>query len=109
MGINFGQVSGTYIGLDEAALLTMRTQVLAELANARQGKRFNSVSGGGKAFQKDNMNFDDLRTDLAEINYALQLLDPSTYGKAVTRLVPDFSRNSQNLASRASTDFPIEP
>lgn len=86
-------VTGVYFGLDEAALVKMRDDVLAQLALARSGKRFASVSGGGKAFSKDNMSIGELRSDLGEINAALQRLDPKKYGRRVTKIVADFSRS----------------
>ena len=84
-------VTGIYFGLEESVLLEMRTTVLATLQAAREGKRFQSVSGGGKAFSKENMSIEELRNDLAEISAALKRIDPVTYGKRVTRFVVSFS------------------
>ncbi|EIP96867.1 hypothetical protein OpiT1DRAFT_01293 [Opitutaceae bacterium TAV1] len=86
-------VTGIYYGLDEATLLQMRSDVLAQLDAARKGKRFQSVSGGGKAFSKDNMTMAELRDDLAEISAALQRLNPQVYGRRSKMIVADFSRS----------------
>jgi hypothetical protein len=84
-------ITGIYYGLQEATLLQMRTDALAQLAAARQGKRFASVSGGGKAFAKQNMTLGELTTDLLEINAALKRANPTTYGRRVRSILPDFS------------------
>jgi hypothetical protein len=83
-------ITGVYYGICERTLLKMRADVLAQLEQARKGKRFASVSGGGKAFTKDNMSLGELKADLAEINAALQRLKPEKYGVRKTRIVPDF-------------------
>lgn len=84
-------VTGLYYGLEEASLLQMREDVLVQLASIRKGKRFTSVSGGGKAFAKDNARLNELHTELREINAALQRIDPTTYGQRVRRIFSDFS------------------
>ena len=85
--------TGIYRTLDEASLVRMRDDVLTQLSAARSG-RFNSVSGGGKSFGKQLMSVDELKTELAEISFALQAKNPDVYGRAVKRLHADFSRNA---------------
>lgn len=84
-------VTGIYYGQSEAVLLQMQTDVLAQLTAARQGKRFASVSGGGKAFSKENMTIPQLYAELQEIAAALKVANPETYGTRVRRIYPDFS------------------
>ena len=72
----------------------MRDDVLTQLSAARQGKRLNTLSGGGKSFGKDLMSVDALKLELIEIREALQKTNPTLYGKRVRRLHADFSRNS---------------
>jgi hypothetical protein len=79
-------VTGIYYGIAVADLLTMRTNVLAQIQKAQQGKRFASLAGAGKSFSKDNLSLDELKGELAEIKAALQKADPSTYGRRVRRL-----------------------
>jgi len=86
-------VTGIYVGLSESDLLTMRTNVLAQIAKAQQGKRFASLAGAGKSFSKDNLSLDELKTELGEIKAALQRLDPATYGRRVRRLLVAFDRD----------------
>lgn len=84
-------ITGIYYGLTEPVLLKMRTDALAQLDLARQGKRFASVSGGGKAFAKQNMTMAELTLDLLEINAALRRANPAIYGRRVRSILPDFS------------------
>ena len=84
-------ITGIYYGLEEATLLQMRTDVLAQLTLARTGKRFASVSGGGKAFAKQNMTMAELSLDLQEINAALKQVNPALYGRRVRSIYPSFS------------------
>jgi hypothetical protein len=84
-------ITGIYYGLTEPVLLKMRTDALAQLALARQGKRFASVSGGGKSFAKQNMTMAELTIDIQEINGALRKLNPDAYGRRVRSIYPDFS------------------
>lgn len=85
-------ITGVYYGLTESELLTMKASVLVEIGKAQKGKRFASLSGAGKSFSKDNLSLDELKTELAEINAALQRLDPATYGRRVRRLHTAFNR-----------------
>ena len=91
MSIITETITGIYYGLDEARLLGMRDDVLAQIALARAGKRFASVGGGGKSFTKDNMSLPELRQDIAEITAALRRANPAVYGKRVRRMHADFS------------------
>ena len=84
-------ITGIYYGLPESTLLQMRGDALAQLTLARQGKRFASVSGGGKAFAKQNMTMAELTVDIMEINAALKKANPTTYGRRVRSILPDFS------------------
>lgn len=88
----YGAIKGVYYGLSESELLTMRTNVLAQITKAQTGKRFASLSGAGKSFSKDNLKLDELQQELAEIRAALQRLDPATYGRRVRRLHVAFNR-----------------
>tara|TARA_Y100000588_G_C14175314_1_gene891067 strand:+ start:984 stop:1265 length:282 start_codon:yes stop_codon:yes gene_type:complete len=89
-------VTGCYKGLSRDTLVGMRTDTLAELTKARQGKRIASVSMSGKSTSKDSMSIDDLKDELKEIDYALRSLDASDLqtgdvtGKAIRRFSPDF-------------------
>jgi len=83
-------VIGIYRGLDEPTLLQMQTDTLAELAKARAGRRFNNVSGGGKAFTKDNMSVAELHGELAEIRLGLQAVNPDVYGRRIRRVSSSF-------------------
>ena len=78
-------VQRIYFGLTESVLLTMRTDVLAELTKLRTGKQHTSLGAGGKNMSKSRMTLAQLYAELSEITAALQNLDPDTYGKRVTK------------------------
>jgi hypothetical protein len=84
---------GVYYGLQEPQLIRMRDDALTQLSLARQGKRLNALSGGGKSFGKDLMTVDALKLELIEIRAALQKANPDVHGRRVRRLHADFSRN----------------
>lgn len=86
-------VQGIYVGLEEPQLVRMRDDVLTQLSLARQGKRFNALSGGGKSFGKQLMTVGELNCELLEIRHALQKANPDVHGRRVRRLHADFSRN----------------
>ena len=85
-----GALTGCYVGLAEVTLNQMETDTLGQLALLRQGKRFNAVTMGGKSVQKSHATIDELKTELAEIRYALKKLDPDTYGLTRRNFTPDF-------------------
>lgn len=85
-------VLGLYYTLTEAELLAMREQVLLALEAARKGERFQSTSGHGRGYVKDNLTYDQLRNELVEVNAALRNVNPDSYGgKRVFTSYPDFS------------------
>jgi len=86
-------VQGIYVGIKEPQLVGMRADVLAQLTLARQGKRLNALSGGGKSFGKQLMSVDELNRELLEIRHALKKANPTVHGRMVRRLHADFSRN----------------
>ena len=86
-------VQGIYVGIAEPQLIRMRDDTLTQLSEARQGKRRNSLSAGGKSFTKDLMSVSALQNELLEIRHALQKANPDVHGKAVRRMHADFSRN----------------
>lgn len=71
---------GIFIGLSESELLAIRAKAVALIT---EGKTTMSYSpGDGSSFNKQfAMKPEDM---LAEARHALQLLDPSTYGKRTT-------------------------
>lgn len=83
-------VQGIYFNLTEAQLLPMRDEVLTQLAAARRGDRFQGGGGHGRSWTKDNLTYDQLREEQAEITAALQRINPTKYGRRVTRLLADF-------------------
>lgn len=78
--------SGIYTSIDEATLLQMRGDVIAQIRAAQQGKRFIAVGGAGKSFQKDVLPLPKLKEELEEINYALSQKNPDAYGKRTKML-----------------------
>jgi len=83
-------LTGCYVNLAEEVLNTMETDVLNQLSLVRQGKTFNSVTMGGKTVQKSLASMEELKTELAEIKFALRKLDPDTYGLTRRNFTPDF-------------------
>jgi hypothetical protein len=84
-------ITGIYYALEEATLLQMRDDILAQMRAARTGTRYESMNVGGKAFTKSNMTYLEMQQELLEINAALQHIDPTTYGKRTRRLVVSFN------------------
>lgn len=70
----------------------MRTDVLAELTKLRTGKQHTSLGAGGKNMSKSRMTLAQLYEELGEINAALSNINPTTYGKRVTKTYATFSR-----------------
>ena len=85
-----GALTGCYVGLVEEVLTEMEEDTLAQISLVRQGKQFNAVTMGGKSVQKSLATLDELKTELAEIKYALRKLDPDTYGLTRRNFTPDF-------------------
>lgn len=83
--------SGIYFTLDEVTLLQMRADTLLAMQAARTGKRFESLSAGGKSFSKAHLSLDQLHVELGEITAALQHKNPCAYGRRVNRLTVSFS------------------
>lgn len=83
--------SGIYYSLDEVTLLQMRADTLLAIQAARMGKRFESLSAGGKSFSKAHLSIDQLHLELAEITDALKHVNPCAYGRRVSRLTVSFS------------------
>jgi len=74
--------AGTYVGFTRAELVALRAEMLDRLTN---GKR-TSGSGGGKSYSKSvpASSLPDIQQALAEINYALNRLDPQRKIRAAT-------------------------
>ena len=86
-------VTGCYYDLDEPTLLGMKSDVLAQIAAARTGQRYESMGFSRKTFTKSNPTFDELKEDLVEIQAALKHVNPALYGTRTTRLIASFNGN----------------
>lgn len=72
--------------MDAATLATMKTETVAALTAARKAGQSYGISGRSKS----SVDFAALQSDLAEINYAIALLD----GTGITTALADFSKAS---------------
>lgn len=84
-----------YVGLTEADLLQRKADTLKQIDLRKQGKPFSGVSAAGKSFNRSLVTLEDLYTEMEEILFALQKIDPDTYGKRVTTTYTDFSRTEE--------------
>jgi hypothetical protein len=89
-----GSIQGIYIGRTEAWLLERRDWIQTQIDAALQGKRFQSVASGGNSSSKLHLSLPELKTEMLEVLYALQKLNPATYGKRVKKFYLDFSANA---------------
>ena len=81
-------MKGTFVGMTESALLALRDSARASAAT---GASITSFSGPGVSGSRQiNMKPEDI---LLEVLFALQKLDPDTYGRNLTtsRTVARFS------------------
>lgn len=86
-------ITGCYKGLEVTTLETMKADALAQLTLVRQGKRIFTAVMAGKTVQKSLPTMDELKSELAEISFALKA-DTTTasdgYGKPRRRFRPDY-------------------
>lgn len=89
---------GIYRTLPEAELLLMRDEALQALRNLRQNITVTTTGGGGKNYGFATLSQANLHDELNEINFALQIVNPTTYGKRVTRTVNKFNHLDYTVA-----------
>jgi NAD/NADP transhydrogenase beta subunit len=79
---NHMAISGVFIGLTEAELLAIKAKALAEVTS---GVVMTNYSDSGSSVGKQVTM--PARDRLAEAMYALQLLNPTTYGNPQSRVI----------------------
>lgn len=77
--------SGIFVGLSESDIVAIRDKAVAML---KEGKTIMSYSDSGTNVSKQFVM--PVKEVLAECKYALQQLDPDTYGKRVTIIRTDW-------------------
>jgi hypothetical protein len=82
-----------YLSMTEAELLSARTEYSAQLRALVSGKAFQSVSGGGKAFTRQQPMVREVEAHLSAVCRALTRLNPEVYPATTTKALHfDFSR-----------------
>jgi hypothetical protein len=82
--------TGIFRTYSEQHLLNYRERLTEALLDLATGDKTVGVSMGGKSFTFTSANVQACRDILDEVNYALQLLNPTDYGKRVTHTYPNF-------------------
>lgn len=83
-------LQGIYKGLPVADLEQMQVDCLSQITKVRKGEQITQVTMGGKSVTKSVASVEELKVELAEIRFALQIADPVTYGKPRRRFVMDY-------------------
>ncbi len=82
--------TGIFRTYSEANLLNMRERLTQALLDVATGDKAIALSLGGKSYSFTAANVDGIRLLLDEVNYALQVANPTVYGKRVTFTYPNF-------------------
>ncbi len=82
--------TGIFRTFNEANLLNMRERLTAAILDVTVGDKAVGLSLGGKSYTFTQANLEGCRALLDEVNFALQLVNPTAYGKRVTHTYPNW-------------------
>lgn len=82
--------TGIFRTYSEANLLNMRERLTAAILDVTTGDKAVGLSLGGKSYTFTQANLQGIRDLLDEVNLALQLVNPTSYGKRVTHTYPNW-------------------
>jgi hypothetical protein len=82
--------SGIFRTFSEANLLNMRERLLQALLDVTVGDKAVGVSLGGKSYTFTQASMNGIRDLLDEVNFALQMVNPTAYGNRVTHTYPNW-------------------
>ena len=81
---------GLFRTYSEDVLLNMRERLTQALLDVATGDKVVFLMLGGKQYTFSQSNVDAIKTMLDEVNYGLQYVNPTAYGKRVTHTHPNF-------------------
>jgi hypothetical protein len=82
--------TGIFRTYSEANLLNMRERLTQAILDITVGDKAVGISLGGKSYTFTQASLEGVRSLLDEVNWALQTVNPTVYGKRVTRTYPNF-------------------
>lgn len=82
--------TGIFRTYSEAVLLNMRERLTAAIMDVTLGDKAVGISLGGKSYTFTQASLPSIRELLDEVNFALQIVNPTAYGKRVTHTYPNW-------------------
>ena len=82
--------TGIFRTYSEANLLNMRERLTQALIDVTTGDKAVGISLGGKSYTFTQASMAGIRDMLDEVNFALQIVNPTAYGKRVTHTYPNW-------------------
>jgi hypothetical protein len=82
--------TGIFRTYSEANLLNMRERLTQALIEVTTGDKAVGISLGGKSYTFTQASMAGIRDMLDEVNFALQIVNPTAYGKRVTHTYPNW-------------------
>ncbi len=75
----------SFATFSEAELKQLLDELKAEYLASIRGQRYISVSTGGKSFSRAVRSSDQIKTDLGDVERALQIKNPTVYGSPTSK------------------------